>query len=167
MARHPSGPHRGPISLAELADLTLGPALASQGFANREIIAQWAMIAGERLAAHSRPHKINWPRRRPGPDEPAEAAALVLKVESAFALEAQQLAPLILQRVNTHLGWPAVDRVILKQGPVDVQAPPEAPAGGEVPVAAPVREAVSSLASPALQDAMARLGMAVLSRKTS
>jgi hypothetical protein len=155
----------GPKALSELAGMTLGPALAAQGFASREIIANWELIAGPKLAQHCRPQKITWPRRRPAPDEEPEAAALVLRVESAFALDAQQLSPLIIARVNTHLGWQAVDRIVLKQGPTssgrlaDTQA-----RNDDLPLAEPVREAVSGIADPALQGALARLGMAITTK---
>ena len=160
------GPY-GPRILAELAGLTLGPALAAQGFASREIIANWDMIAGPRLAGHCRPQKINWPKRRPNPDEEPEAAALVLRVESAFALEAQQIAPLMIQRVNTHLGWKAVDRVVLKQGPVErahsASGPQLEDQLKDQPITEPVRKAVEGIADPDLQNAMARLGQAIAS----
>jgi hypothetical protein len=159
--------HSGPKSLAELAEVTLGPALAAQGFASREIIAHWVGIAGDRLASHCRPQKITWPRRRPGPDEEAEAAALVLRVESAFALEAQQLAPLIIARVNTHLGWKAVDRVVLKQGTVGQDRPSSGSGGitANQPVSEAVRQAVDGIADTGLKDALSRLGSAITSRK--
>lgn len=150
-------------SLSELADLTLGPALAAQGFAGREVVARWDEIVGARLAVHCRPQKIDWPRRRPGPEEEPAGAALVLRVESAFALEAQQLAPVILQRVNAHLGWRAVDRLVLRQGPVEQAAasaaPPPAPAAPPA-----VAEAAAKVGDAALRDALARLGAAVASR---
>lgn len=157
MAKGPTGPRK----LSELADLTLGPALAAQGFASREIIAHWGMIAGTRLASHCRPQKISWPRRRPAPDEEPEAAALVLRVEGAFALEAQQLAPLIIQRVNTHLGWQAVDRIVLKQGPVEHRQPAPEHHAARAPVPEPVRQAVAGIENAGLRDAMARLGSAI------
>ena len=110
--------------LAELIDDCLAPALAAQGFAGRSVVAFWPEIVGERLAQRTRPLKIDWPRRRGAPGEAADPATLVVRVEGAFALEMQQLGPLVLERVNSHLGWRAVGKLVLKQGPV---APPPAP----------------------------------------
>lgn len=152
-------------SLAELADLSLGPALAAQGFAGREVVARWAEIVGERLAARCRPQRIEWPKRRPGPEEEPAGAALVLRVESAFALELQQLAPVVLQRINAHLGWRAVDRLVLKQGPVEspeAEARPEATPAGD---SAELRAAVARVGDPALREALSRLGSAVLGKE--
>ena len=154
-------PSSAPRTLAELAEMTLGPALAAQGFASREIIAHWEMIAGARLAGHCRPQKISWPRRRGSPDEDPEAAALILKVESAFALEAQQFAPLIIQRVNMHLGWKAVDRIVLKQGPVDLKAASDLQKAEAGPVPEPLKRAVAKISNPDLKEAMLRLGQAI------
>ncbi len=155
-------------SLAELVEEAIGPALSAQGFAGREIVTSWSLIAGERLAGFCRPQKIIWPRRRPMPQdspqgsagEAPEAAALVLRVEGAFALEAQQLAPIIIQRVNAHLGWRAVDRLVLKQGPVPHEVVPEPPRA-EIPPPLPVQQAVAAIADPDLRQALARLGGAV------
>lgn len=151
--------------LAELIDDCIAPVLAAQGFAGRAIVSLWPEIVGERLAARTRPLKIDWPKRRPGPGEAAEPATMVVRVEGAFALEMQQLGPLVVERVNTHLGWRAVGKLVLKQGPV---APVQAPAR-PVPVLDPVAAAriddqVASVADEGLRDALARLGRAVAQR---
>ncbi len=52
--------------------------------------------------------------RRPGPNLPI----LVVRTESAFALEMQHLAPIVIERVNTYYGWRCIGRIVLKQGPV-------------------------------------------------
>jgi hypothetical protein len=52
---------------------------------------------------------------------------LVLRVDGAFALEAQHAAAVIVERVNAHLGWRCVDKVAFRQGPL-VAAPPPRPA---------------------------------------
>ncbi|MGL4976074.1 MAG: DciA family protein, partial [Bosea sp. (in: a-proteobacteria)] len=88
-------PPASPKPLADLLDACRAPALAAQGFADRSIVALWPEIVGERLAKRSRPLKIDWPRRRGAPGEPSEPATLVVRVESAFALDLQQLAPLV------------------------------------------------------------------------
>ncbi len=147
--------------LAELIDDCIAPALAAQGFAGRAIVSLWPEIVGERLGTRSRPLKIDWPRRRPAPGEATEPATLVVRVEGAFALEMQQLGPLVIERVNTHLGWRAVGKLVLKQGPV--AAPPQRK---PVPVldaaaVARVEEQVSPIADEGLRDALARLGRAV------
>ncbi|RDJ23610.1 DUF721 domain-containing protein [Bosea caraganae] len=152
--------------LADLIDDCLAPALAAQGFAGRAIAAFWPEIVGERLATRSRPLKIDWPRRRPAPGEMSEPAVMVVRVEGAFALEMQQLAPLVLERVNTHLGWRAVGKLVLKQGPVEAPAPKPAPAPAPLDPATISRVAhqVAHIEDPELRAALARLGQAVSRR---
>lgn len=147
--------------LADLIDDCLAPALAAQGFAGRAIVSFWPEIVGERLAARSRPLKIDWPKRRPAPGEASEPATMVVRVEGAFALEMQQLAPLVLERVNTHLGWRAVGKLVLKQGPVEVPAAKPAPAPPDETIVNRVASQVAHIEDPELRAALERLGRAV------
>jgi hypothetical protein len=144
--------------LADLIDDLLAPALAAQGFAGRAIVSLWPEIVGERLSLRTRPLKIDWPRRRPAPGETAEPATMVVRVESAFALEMQQLAPIVLERVNTHLGWRAVGKLVLKQGPVEAALPKRALPPLDPAIAARVGQQVAGVADPALRASLERLG---------
>lgn len=149
-------------SLAELIDDCIAPALAAQGFAGRAIVSLWPEIVGERLSQRTRPLKIDWPKRRPAPGEATEPATMVVRVESAFALEMQQLGPLVVERVNTHLGWRAVGKLVLKQGPVAPLHVPARPAPPLDPAAAArIDDQVASVADEGLRDALTRLGRAV------
>src|SRR5579872_7508626 len=92
-----------PRPLSDFTGATLGDGLRTQGFASAEIIARWADIVGEEIAAHSEPMKINWPRAMPSgdvDDRAPEPATLVLRVEGPAALEIQHLSAVILERVN-------------------------------------------------------------------
>jgi hypothetical protein len=150
--------------LADLIDDCLAPALAAQGFAGRAIVSLWPEIVGERLAARSRPLKIDWPRRRPAPGETSDPATLVIRVEGAFALELQQLGPIVLERVNTHLGWRAVGKLVMKQGPVEAPAPKAPPPPPDPALVAQVAQQVAGVADPDLRAALARLGQSVAQR---
>lgn len=153
-----------PKPLADLIDDCLAPALKAQGFAGRAIVALWPEIVGERLSQRSRPLKIDWPRRRPAPGETPEPATLVVRVEGAFALDMQQAGPLVLERVNTHLGWRAVGKLVLKQGPVSPpprKAPPVPP---DAATLTRIAAQVSRVADPDLRAALERLGAAVAQR---
>jgi hypothetical protein len=145
----------------------ISPALAAKGFAGREIVSQWEKFAGQRLGARSRPLKVEWPRRRAEDQgEPAEPATLVVLCESAFAPEAQHSAPVILARINAHLGWKAIGRIALRQGPVEGLGRAQAPSPPEPSPA--LREKIAAAASPiageALRDAVTRLGLAIGAR---
>ncbi|AMJ58981.1 DUF721 domain-containing protein [Bosea sp. PAMC 26642] len=153
-----------PKPLADLIDDCLAPALAAQGFAGRAIVSLWPEIVGERLSERTRPLKIDWPRRRPAPGEASQPATMVVRVEGAFALEMQQLAPLVLERVNTHLGWRAVGKIVLKQGPVAAPVAPKRPEPPGPEIVAAVARQVSGIADPDLRAALERLGRSVAQR---
>jgi len=104
--------------LAELVDACIAPVLAAQGFAASDIVVGWPEIVGDRLAPFCEPVKVQWPRRPGGPDMPADPATLIVRVESAFALEVQHLAPIIIERVNARYGWRCIGRLSFRQGPV-------------------------------------------------
>jgi hypothetical protein len=150
--------------LADLIDDLLAPALAAQGFAGRAIVALWPEIVGERLAARTRPLKIDWPRRRPAPCEMSEPATMVVRVESAFALEMQQLGPIVIERVNTHLGWRAVGKLVLKQGPVEAPVVAAAPPAADPALLARMERQVAGVEGEALRACLARLGAHVSQR---
>jgi hypothetical protein len=154
----------GALKLSELAAPLLSDAFAKQGFASREILNRWPEIAGERLSRHCRPMRIAWPRHRPAPGEPSEPALMELKVTGAFALEAQQAAPLIIARINAYLGWNAVGRIALRQGVVEPVSRPE-PAPAPLPAASgEVSAAAAKVEDEALRHALERLGAAIAAR---
>jgi hypothetical protein len=147
--------------VAEFIDRCLGPTLAAQGFAASDIITAWTDIVGERLAAHTEPLRIAWPRGVR--DERREPATLVVRVTGAFALELQHAAPIVVERVNTYFGWRCIGRLSLRQGPVRRPAAPRQAAAPPDPAqAAFVRQRVVGIGDESLRDALVRLGDAVL-----
>jgi hypothetical protein len=154
-----------PKPLADLIDSCLGPALAAQGFAASDIIVAWSEIVGERLARFTQPLKIEWPRGAAARDRDTrpEPATIVVRVESAFALEMQHLAPVVMERINAHYGWRCIGRIVLKQGPVKRPTPRRA---SSPPLTEEdrrrVTEAVGEMDEDALRGALERLGEAVI-----
>ncbi len=157
-----------PQPIAAFIDQCLGPALAAQGFAASDIVLAWPDIVGERLATHTEPLRIDWPRAVKGivPGDRPEPATLVVRVTGAFALELQHCGPLVIERVNRHFGWRCVGRLTLRQGPVRRRSGRRA---ARIPVnpaiAAEVETAVAGVADEGLRDALGRLGRGVLSRR--
>jgi len=144
--------------LGDLVAQCLSPTLARQGFASTELVTRWPDIAGEEIAAHSEPIKIQWPRNDSDAGEPA---TLILRVDGPVAIEIQHLSGVILERVNRFFGWRAIGRIALRQAPIIRRERP-------VPVAAPSPEATSRIASTLsdiadddLRQALARLGAAI------
>ena len=155
-------------ALAELVDDCIAPALAAQGFAASDVVVAWPEIVGDRLAPYCEPVKIQWPRRPKGmgPDEPSEPAVLVVRVESAFALELQHLAPLIVERVNTRYGWRCVGRLTFRQGPVGRdRATKKAVPLPDARMVETARERVGEVQDDGLRDALVRLGAGIMARK--
>jgi len=157
-----------PKALADLVDKCLGPALAAQGFAASDVIVAWPDIVGARLAAFTRPLRIEWPRRRTDadPDARPEPATLVVRIESAFAIEMQHLAPVVMERVNAHYGWRCIGRLVLKQGPVHKPVPVKpAPRPLDEEERCRLAEAVAPIGEDELRGALDRLGQAVIAAR--
>src|SRR5262245_35199915 len=151
-----------PRPLSELLGATLSSAFKAQGFANAEILARWADIAGPEIAAHSEPMKINWPRtNRALQDEPPEPATLVLRVEGPAALEIQHLSAIIIERVNRFFGWPAIGRIGLRQAPLNRRERLPLPSPPDPAIAAAIAEKLPEIADEDLRQALGRLGAAV------
>jgi hypothetical protein len=144
----------------------MSPALAKAGFGEADVILNWDEIAG-RYAAVSEPVRVLWPGRGPqgAPDAPSEPATLVLRCEGAFALELQHIAPVLIQKVNQHLGWRAIGRIALRQGPLQrlekVKVKPVRDAAAD----AEALQRLTSMQASDLRDALSRLGGAVIARQ--
>jgi hypothetical protein len=158
----PSRPRTRP--LADFIDACLGPSLAAQGFAAADVITAWPDIVGERLAGFTQPLKIEWKKRaQPEPDSRAEPATLVVRVEGAFALELQHLAPVVIERVNAHYGWRCIGKLVLKQGPVRLGKAPKPPPPSVKPAdKEKIDRASGSIEDEGLRQAIGRLGEAIL-----
>jgi hypothetical protein len=152
--------------LADLVQTAIDPVLRRQGFGQSGLVLFWDDVVGERLAAMSRPVKVQWParQRRAAENDPAPAT-LIVRVETGFALELQHLAPIVIERVNAHFGWRCVSRLLLKQGPV--AAPPLVRHGArplDKAAEAASETIVGSVMDEPLRLALTRLGARVLAR---
>ncbi|MBO0733942.1 MAG: DUF721 domain-containing protein [Methylocapsa sp.] len=157
-----------PRPLGGLLQPAIGPLLAKRGFGQGALILYWDNIVGERLAAASRPVKIQPPSCPRGPQEGSarNGAALVVRVETGFALEMQHLAPLIIERANAHFGWQCIARLVLMQGPVDILPATRArgaPQPGESEMAAAASCAGDDLEEP-LRQVLIRLGARIFAQ---
>ena len=115
-------------------------------------------MVGPLLAARSMPERLRFPQgERLG-------GTLFIRVEGSFALEFQHLTPQILERVNTFYGYRAVERLVMKQGPIPRPAMrakrPEMPLGAEDQ--AGLDRSLEGLKSGPVKDALARLGRRLL-----
>ena len=142
----------------------MAPALRKQGFASSDILVNWDEIVGARLASRSEPLEIRWPRRPPraNPEDPGEAATLIVRVDGGFAIEFEYGSSLIVERINAHFGWRCIGRIIIRQAPVTPRKPVARRPTALDPAA---RERLGGLVrdtEPALSAALTRLGEGVL-----
>jgi hypothetical protein len=143
----------------------IAPALAARGLSEASLVSHWPEIVGADIARFCRFERLNWPPRgaKSDPEAARPPATLILRIDGAFAIEAQHLSRLIVERVNAHLGWRCVGRLAFRQGPL-----PEAPAPRRLrpPSAEAMAQAraAAQVEDEGLREALVRLGARVIDR---
>lgn len=102
----------GVAKLSRSSSRLISKAVRAKGFAEAEIVTRWGRIVGADLARATVPLKLVFPRGA------RQGAALHVRTESAFAPIVQQRAASIIEKVNRYLGYAAVARLEVKQGPL-------------------------------------------------
>ena len=127
-----------------------GPAFRRFGFVQSAIVSRWSEIVGERYAKVSSPESIRFPAGR------KSGGVLTLLVEGAHSPLLQHLSPLVIERVNRFFGYPAVDRVVFRQG--RAIARPKAPERPQPrPVPKELGEGLRQIADPELRACLESL----------
>ncbi|RBP09843.1 hypothetical protein DFR50_12043 [Roseiarcus fermentans] len=158
---------RGAKPLDQLMRGVIGPALAARGLGEASLIAHWPAIVGETIAAYARPLQVSWPPRpeKRDPEAPVAPATLVLRVDGAFALEAQHNSALIVSRVNAHLGWRCIEKVAFRQGPLPPLKAKRGPAPAPSEAAeAEAQRAAAAIVDDGLREALTRFGARAIDR---
>lgn len=93
------------------------PVVGKRGFAEASVVTDWPEIVGGLLAGQTCPTRISYPRGKRG-----EGTLHLRAANSAVAMELQHLAPLIIERINTHFGYRAVAAIKITQGPLPPRA---------------------------------------------
>ncbi len=155
---------KGAVAVGTLIGAIIDPVTRRRGFATAELIAAWPEIVGGRWADFTAPEKIAWPRSEDGGQ-----AVLTIKVDGPAAVFVQHEAGQILERVNAFLGYGAVGRLRIVQGPVSRSA---GPAKAANPALSANQEAALGARVAAVDDgrlkvALERLGRGVLSERGS
>lgn len=147
-----------PRSLSMAMNKAMKGAFAKRGFSQREILSRWPTIVGPMLAQHSCPERLTFERDK------AAGANLLVRVEGAFGLELQHLAPQVIDRINTYFGYRAVARLSLVQGPIIQQSSAPRAATRDLTPAEEksVVDAVAATRDPDLAKALAALGRAMV-----
>jgi hypothetical protein len=153
-----------PVPLADLVGGAVDPVLAKLGFSQSSLILHWDDIVGERIASSCEPIKLQWPPRpaKRADDSAIEPATLVLRVSGAMALDVQHEAPQLIARVNAHLGWRAVGKIAIRQGPLTRAAKPQRRPPPDPRAVARAEKAVAGVEDEALRKALVELGARAL-----
>ena len=144
-------------SLSALTSPIARSALGKRFAALGGLLENWPHIVGPALAERTLPEKLDFPRGR------RDGGVLHLRVPPADALEIQHDTPRILERLNGHFGYRAVERLRLVQVPPATRQParrrrPMGPADS-----AELAAAVDGIEDPALRERLIRLGEAIWS----
>ena len=135
----PDVPRGGPArALADLLPDVGGAAFRRFGFIQSSVVGRWAEIVGPRYAAVSQPESIRFPRGK------REDGVLTLVVRGAHGPMMQHVSPEIIERVNRFFGYPAVARIVFRQGTLAAPAPRKGV----------LLEALQSIAQGALSSAL-------------
>jgi len=141
------------------------PAFERYGFAHAELVAQWAEVVGEDLAARCSPEKMSWPKGRPAGQSHAEGATLTVKCDHGAGLALSYETARIADRVNAFYGYQAVQTVKVVQanrpGP---RRKSERPAPPPADVVDKVASRVGVIEQTDLKAALTRLGEAALTK---
>ncbi|MBV9883415.1 MAG: DUF721 domain-containing protein [Sphingomonadaceae bacterium] len=100
-------------AVADLLPAAGGAAFRRFGFVQSSIVSRWREIVGARYAAVSSPESIRFPAGK------KSRGVLTLVVEGAHAPLLQHVAPTIIERVNAFFGYPAIERIVFRQGIVE------------------------------------------------
>ncbi|MER8487927.1 DUF721 domain-containing protein [Mesorhizobium australicum] len=152
-----------PVPVSDLATDILDPVLRKRAGISIGLVQSWEEIAGPRLAIHSRPEKIQWPRRL-HEDDPFEPAVLVIACEGMAALHLQHETGEIINRVNAFLGFRAIGRIRIVQKPISSGRARPKPALRALSAAekAKLSDTVGLIEDDGLRASLERLGATIL-----
>jgi hypothetical protein len=160
---------RGFRTLGDTVAAITAPIMKKRGFTAPAIAAEWPRVVGERLAVCCLPEKIVFP-----PRQRSHGVLHVRIATSALAPELQHVAPVIVERINSYFGFPAVARLHIRHAPLPAlpnppPSPPvstaEAATGGGAEPLPPGLESVRSDCSDDLKRVLVELGRHLAGRR--
>lgn len=118
-----------PTTLRQALERAARPIAKKRGFSETRILTDWPLIVGEQIASYSTPLKLTYPRQQ------NNGATLTLSAHPAYALELQQMTPIILDKIAAYMGFRAVERIAIEQSyhalRDHAQEPPATPAASD------------------------------------
>jgi len=159
-------PFGNPVPVSDVASGILDPVLRKRAGISIGLVQSWEEIVGQRLAATSRPEKIQWPRRM-NEDDPFEPAVLVVACDGVAALHLQHQTGEIVSRVNAFLGFNAIGRIRIAQKPLSGRRNKARPAPR--PLSDPEKARLSGVVAPVedggLRASLERLGATIIGQR--
>ena len=143
-------------AVSEMVPEIGGAAFRRFGFVQSSIVSRWQEIVGDRFAGISAPESIRFPMGK------KSQGVLTLVVEGAHAVTMQHVAPEIIERVNRFFGYPAVARLHVRQGLVEIARAKLRKSAAPVPVKPIAPELGDSLRS--IGDSELRMCLEALAR---
>jgi len=138
-------------AVSDLLPQAGGAAFRRFGFVQSSIVSRWPEIVGARYAAVAAPESIRFP---PGKKS---KGVLTLVVEGAHAPMMQHVAPVVMERVNLFFGYPAVERISIRQGAVQAARPKARVAPVPGPISAEIGDSLREVADPELRACLESL----------
>jgi hypothetical protein len=156
----------GLSAVARPLDRLTRPLLKSRSAVEATVMLEWARIVDAETAANARPEKL----RFSGPKEPGAgrtAGTLHLLVAPAYAPTLQHSSRQLVERINRYLGWSAVGRLALRQGPIPRMAVAERPRPRALRAEEEqeIEQATAAIEDERLRGALARLARAVKAKQ--
>ena len=148
----PAPEYRGPHELGALIPRLARPAFRRRSAEAAQIMADWPAIMGNELAAMAEPVKLS-------------AGTLTLACGGPAAMELSLMGPMVIERINAHLGRVAVRKLaFIQRATRTVPAPPPPP---PAPVALPegTIARLGDLPEGELRAALERLAQGVFARR--
>lgn len=108
-------------AVSEILPRVVTPIIKKNKIKSLGLIYDWKKIVGPKLAQLTRFERISYKYNEP------MTATLYLTVHPSLALEIQHTQPQLIAKINTHLGYKAVDRIQIKQGHFDLNTSPKTP----------------------------------------
>ena len=148
--------------MARPLDAVTRPLLKSHSAVEATLLLEWGRIVDTETAANTRPEKFRFAGSR-NPESGRNGGILHLLVAPAFAPALQHGSRQVIERINGYLGWTAIARLALRQGPILRTAAPRRPKLRQLSAAeeSEIESATAEIRDERLRTALARLARAV------
>lgn len=142
------------------------PAFEHYGFAHGDLVAQWAAIVGDDVAALCSPERMVWPRGRDKQQRQTEGATLTVRADQGSGLALSYQTTAIVERINAFFGYHAVANLKIAQRTGTARSPsPAAETAKPTPdIIRNVQQKTGGVQDGELKDALTRLGTAALAK---